>query len=176
MFYVLSYFDADDGDTPAGVYDDPEKAKEAAAKDLPGLTWSVPVETNMFWGELPDNPNYGYYITEFELNASVGITTEEDDDSDGDEPKLGVDAPDFDNTRVPNFEPWKDLMNATVLKWDEVDVPKGTKLLIQGTLMKFLKFVPEKSDDDVRHLEVEYKGMEMEMKVFRKYLTAVINE
>jgi hypothetical protein len=175
MFYVLSYFDSDDGDTPAGVYDDPAKAKEAAEKDLPGLTWSVPVETNMFWGKLPDNPNYGYYITEFELNAPVGITVEPDDESDDGE-KLGVDAPDFDNTQVPNFEPWKDLMNATVLKWDEVNVPKGTRILIQGALMKFIREITEKSDEDTKYIEVEYKGMEMEMTVFRKYLTAIITE
>lgn len=67
-------------------------------------------------------------------------------------------------------------MDATVLTWDEVNVPKGTKILIQGALMKFIREITEKSDEDTKYIEVEYKGMEMEMTVFRKYLTAVINE
>ena len=42
--------------------------------------------------------------------------------------------------------------------------------------MKFVKDLPEQSDEDVRGIEVEYKGMEMEMHMFRHYFTAVINE
>jgi len=67
-------------------------------------------------------------------------------------------------------------MDATVTQWGDAKLEKGTKLLIQGAIMKFLKDVPDKSDDDVRVIEVEYKGMEMEMGQFRHYYTAVINE
>jgi hypothetical protein len=67
-------------------------------------------------------------------------------------------------------------MNATVTKWEDAKLSKGTRVLIQGALMKFVKDLPEQSDEDVRGIEVEYKGMEMEMHMFRHYFTAVINE
>lgn len=67
-------------------------------------------------------------------------------------------------------------MDATVTKWEDAKLSKGTRILIQGALMKFVKDLPEQSDDDVRGIEVEYQGVEMEMHMFRHYLTAVINE
>jgi hypothetical protein len=67
-------------------------------------------------------------------------------------------------------------MNATVTQWGDAQLQKGTKVLIQGAIMQFLKDIPEKSDDDVRVIEVEYKGMEMEMGQFRHYYTAVIHD
>ena len=66
------------------------------------------------------------------------------------------------------------LMNAKVTQWGDAQLEKGTQVLIQGAIMKFLRDVPDKSDDDVRVIEVEYKGMEMEMGQFRHYFTAVI--
>jgi hypothetical protein len=67
-------------------------------------------------------------------------------------------------------------MNATVVQWDDAVLNKGTKVLIQGAIMKFVQDVPDKSDEDVRFIEVEYKGMIMEMGVFRHYYTAVITD
>lgn len=67
-------------------------------------------------------------------------------------------------------------MNAEVVKWEDAELVKGSRVLIQGALMKFIRDVPEQSDDTVRGIEVEYKGMEMEMHMFRHYYTAVIND
>jgi hypothetical protein len=67
-------------------------------------------------------------------------------------------------------------MEATIVTWDEAKLSKGTKILIQGAIMKFIKDLPEQSDEDVRGIEVEYKGMEMEMHMFRHYLTSIITE
>jgi hypothetical protein len=66
-------------------------------------------------------------------------------------------------------------MKATVVQWDDAKLEKGTKVLVQGALMNFLKDVPDKSDEDVRVIELEYKGMNMETGVFRHYYTAVID-
>jgi hypothetical protein len=67
-------------------------------------------------------------------------------------------------------------MNAEILTWDEARPVKGTRILIQGALMKFIKDLPDKSDEDVRYIEVEYKGMDIEMAMFRNYLTAIIKD
>lgn len=67
-------------------------------------------------------------------------------------------------------------MDATIVRWNEADVDKGTRILIQGAIMKFLRDNPDKSDEDVRNIEVEYKGHEIEMNVFRDYYVAIVNE
>lgn len=67
-------------------------------------------------------------------------------------------------------------MEATIVTWDEAKLEKGQRILMQGALMKYLRDHPDAADDDTRLIEVEYKGMEMEMTVFRKYLLAVIKD
>ena len=67
-------------------------------------------------------------------------------------------------------------MKATVLKWEDIEFKPGMRLLIQGAIMKFLKESTPDGEAEVRNIEVESRGMEMEMAVFNHYYTAVIDE
>lgn len=63
-------------------------------------------------------------------------------------------------------------MRAEIISWGEV--PPGSRVLIQGTIMKFLRELA--SDEDARRIEVKYKGMDMEMTVLRNDYTAVVTD
>lgn len=63
-------------------------------------------------------------------------------------------------------------VKAEILPWDEVR--PGGRVLIQGVLMKFLRELW--SDEHARRIEVEYRGMDMEMTVLRNDYTAVVTD
>jgi hypothetical protein len=67
-------------------------------------------------------------------------------------------------------------MKATVMEWSEVE--PGSTVVMQGTLMKFLRYETETSIpemDRMLFLVMEFEGHEMHTGVYDDWLVAVVD-
>jgi hypothetical protein len=68
-------------------------------------------------------------------------------------------------------------MKATVMRWDEVE--PGSTVVMQGTLMKFLREADSTKVEqlpELRALVLEFEGHEMYSGVYNEWLVAVVDD